>query len=66
MTLADVLSPKQTAQELGVSKTRLQQLVAAARLPFIDTPNGRLFRREDVERFKRIPRPTGRPRKGAA
>ncbi len=47
------LTPSQAARLLQLSAQRVRVLGAEGRLPFLRTPLGALFRREDVERFAR-------------
>lgn len=50
----DWLTPSQAARVLQLSAQRVRMLGAEGRLPFVRTPLGALFRREDVERFARV------------
>lgn len=58
-----LLSTRETAALLGLSRQRVQELAQAGRLPSLLVGNSRVFRPEDVARFRR--QPTGRPRKPA-
>ncbi len=52
----------EAAKVLGISYERVRVFVSEGRLPAIEVPGiGRVIRREDLERFKKTPRPTGRP-----
>ncbi len=52
----------EAAKVLGVSYERVRIFVSEGRLPAIEVPGiGRVIRREDLERFQKTPRPTGRP-----
>lgn len=45
------VSPAQAARILGVTTARVRQLALAGRLPFTQTPMGRIFAREEIERL---------------
>jgi predicted site-specific integrase-resolvase len=45
------LSPKQTADLLRITNARVRQLSIEGRLPYVDTPNGRLYPRHEIERI---------------
>lgn len=47
----DLLTAKQVQRALDVSVTRVHQYAADGRLGYVETPLGRLYRREDVERL---------------
>lgn len=47
-TTNDVLTPAETARELGLSVERVRQLLRSGRLPHQTTPLGRLIERRDV------------------
>ncbi len=52
----------EAAKVLGISYERVRIFVDEGRLPVIEVPGiGRIVRREDLERFQKAPRPTGRP-----
>ena len=52
------------ARELGVSDRRVLQLIAAGTLSAVRvTARAYLVTRESVERYKRVRRPAGRPRR---
>ena len=65
MTHPDLLSTADTALMLGVSVTRIMQLMKSGRLQAWKIGGNYLFARADVRAFRK--RPTGRPRnkKGA-
>lgn len=65
MTTPDLLTTEEVAAELGVTPSRVRQLVRGGRLrPENFTPRVHLFRREAVDAYKSAPRPPkGRPRK---
>jgi excisionase family DNA binding protein len=57
-----LLTLLEAAKVLGVSYERMRVFVDEGRLPAIEVPGiGRVVRREDLERFQKAPRPTGRP-----
>jgi excisionase family DNA binding protein len=43
------ISPKETAQLLGVTDVRVGQLAQAGKLPHLNTPIGRLYPRQEIE-----------------
>jgi excisionase family DNA binding protein len=47
-----LMSPKEAALQLGISTERLRQLARAGRIDYLETPLGRLFLRDDVERLR--------------
>lgn len=49
----DLLTAKQVQKMLDVCQSRVYQLASEGRLGYIETPLGRLYRREDVERLAR-------------
>lgn len=61
----DLLTTEEVAAELGVTPSRVRQLVRDRELhPESYTPRLHLFRRETIEAYKNAPRaPRGRPRK---
>lgn len=55
MTIVELegwLSPSVSARQLGISKQRLMQLVAAGRLHPKMTPLGRVFSPDEIERVR--------------
>lgn len=42
-------SPSQTARLLGVSRVRVTHLSQQGRLPFLETPNGRIFPKVEID-----------------
>ena len=60
MTQAQIdnyISPKQTAELLGISDVRVTQLAQAGRLPHLRTAIGRLFPRKEIEQLAVARRP---------
>lgn len=56
----DLLTPKQAAEILGLSLSRVHKLAAAGRLGF--KVGGRvLITRSELAEFKKLPRPVGNP-----
>ena len=55
------LTPSQAARQLGVTTDRVRQLFAAGKLPYVQTPLGRLVDPEELEHFikSRTNRSTG-------
>ena len=52
----------QAAEYLGVTPSRVRQLILENRLPAIKVGRDQLIKRNDLEKFATIPRPrTGRP-----
>ena len=49
--MAEWVSPAQAARILGVTTARVRQLALAGRLPFEQTPLGRIFPRDHIERL---------------
>ena len=49
----DTVGPTGAGAILGLSASRVRQLIAEGQLPALRTPLGRLIRREDVENLKR-------------
>ena len=47
----DYLGPAQAGRRLGVTPTRVKQLIKSGQLAATVTPLGHLLRREDVERL---------------
>lgn len=54
---------EEVAAELGVSKTVVWRQIRAGRLPAEKFGRDWRIKRDDFERFSRIPRERGRPRK---
>jgi len=50
------LTSGQTARRLGISTQRIHQLAAAGQLAFEETPLGRLFLLDDVDKYQRLRR----------
>jgi hypothetical protein len=48
------LTSGQTARRLGISTQRIHQLAATGQLAFEETPLGRLFLLDDVDRYQRL------------
>jgi excisionase family DNA binding protein len=66
MAIGNLLETQEAAEVIGVSPGRIYQLVNEGRI----TPSKRigismLFEKSEVERFKKIPRIMGRPKKSA-
>jgi excisionase family DNA binding protein len=60
----DVITQAEAARILGVSRSRVEQLIDAGLLPAVERMEpARYLKRSDVERFKTVPRRPGRPRK---
>jgi len=56
----DLLTPKQSAEILGLSLSRVHKLAAAGRLGF--KVGGRyIITRSELAKFKELPRPVGNP-----
>lgn len=55
------LSPSQTARVLRLTPERVRQLAVADKLPHVETPNGRLYPRREIEELA-----LSRPRRAAA
>jgi excisionase family DNA binding protein len=64
--MEDWMRTDEVAAELHVSKTVVWRQITAGRLPAERIGRDWLVKREDVERFKRLERPRGRPRKQPA
>lgn len=63
--LSDYLSVREAAAELGLSKSRVEQLVRGGRLPSATLAGRRYVLKADVARLKAEPRPPrGRRPKG--
>lgn len=61
--LADLMTVSEAATELGVSKSRVNQLLRTGRLRVAWTVAGRSLLRSDVATFAKLDRPAGRPKK---
>jgi excisionase family DNA binding protein len=61
MAIGDYLTTQEAARELNVSDSRVRQFHLSKRLPGRKVGTMLLFKREDVARFKKKPRPPGAP-----
>lgn len=59
----NLLTLPEIANELGVSRQRVHQFVTKKRLKAVTILGRRGVKPEEFERFKKIERPKGRPRK---
>ena len=58
----DWLTVAETAEELKLTRRRVQALVTAGKLPAVRAGKSLLLLRSDVEAFSKLDRPHGRPR----
>ena len=64
MDLKLLWNARQAAKHLGVHPSRISQLVTDGRLhPEVTIGNSHMFLKEEIRRFKAIPRVVGRPKK---
>ena len=60
----DLLTTDEVARALGMKPRRVRQFCDSGRLPYQRIGHLLVITRSDMEQFRKIPRPNGRPRKG--
>lgn len=63
-SVMNMISVKEACKILGLSPTRVRQLIKDGRLPAEKIGRTFVLNREDVEAFASTPRPQGRPPQG--
>lgn len=63
MAIGNMMTAKEAAERLNVSKRRVLQFLEEGRLPGQKAANLWFFKRADVDRFANKTRQTGRPKK---
>lgn len=62
-TINNLITAVEAAEIIGVTSVRVRRIALEGRLATIELGGRKFFDRKEVERFSRLPRPTGRPKK---